>query len=188
MSGDRLLELLRERSFAKKRVVLASGKESDFFVDCKQTVLLAEGHALVGAALFARLARLEPPAVAVAGVALGGCPLASAVALVSHQRGAPLDAVYVRKAAKDHGSARRIEGDTHLRPGARVAVVEDVVTSGGSTLDAVACLREAGYEVAAVVALVDRREGGAEAIRAAGLRFEAIYGREDFLGEDAPPA
>ncbi len=185
MSDARLLELIRERSFAKKRVAPASGKESDFFLDCKQTALLAEGHALVGAALCDRIGRLAPPAVAVAGVALGGCPLASAVALVSHQRGAPLDAVYVRKAAKDHGSARRIEGDTHLAKGARIAVVEDVVTTGGSTLEAVQCLRDAGYEVAAVVALVDRREGGADAIRAAGLPFEAIFGREDFLGDGA---
>ncbi|MCB9591812.1 MAG: orotate phosphoribosyltransferase [Sandaracinaceae bacterium] len=182
---ERLLELLRERSFAKKRVILASGKESDFFIDCKQTVLLAEGHALVGAALHDRLARLDPAPVAVAGVALGGCPLASAVAVVSFQRGAPLDAIYVRKGAKDHGSARRIEGDTHLAKGSRVVVVEDVVTTGGSTLDAIGCLREAGYAVDAVVALVDRREGGADAIREAGLAFEALYGREDFLGDPA---
>ncbi len=178
---NRLLSLLRERSYARKRVVLASGKESDFFIDCKQTVLLAEGHALVGAALFEALSRLDPPPRAVAGVALGGCPLASSVALISQQRGAPLDAVYVRKATKGHGSARRVEGDSHLPPGARIAVVEDVVTTGGSTLEAVACLRAQGYEVCAVVALVDRREGGADAIEAAGIAFEALFGREDFV-------
>ncbi|MBX3275332.1 MAG: orotate phosphoribosyltransferase [Sandaracinaceae bacterium] len=179
---DRLLELLRERSYARRRVVLASGKESDFFIDCKQTVLLAEGHALVGAALHARIAAHPSRPAAVAGVVLGGCPLASAVALVSFERGAPLDAIYVRKAPKDHGSARRIEGDAHLAAGTCVVVVEDVVTTGGSTLEAVGALREAGYEVPLVVALVDRREGGAEAITGAGIAFEAIYGREDFLG------
>src|SRR5438128_17728 len=118
----RLLEMLRERSFARKRVVLASGKESDFFIDCKQTVLSAEGHALVGELMLSAL----PPCDAVAGVELGGCPLASAVALVSHQKGSPRDAVYVRKEAKDHGSKRLLEGDSRLSPGASVAVLEDV--------------------------------------------------------------
>src|SRR5205823_502835 len=114
MSGRaRLLELLRARSFARKKVTLASGRESDFFIDCKQTVLTAEGHALVGAEMFDALAKL-PKADAVAGVELGGCPLASAVALVSFQRGAPLDAVYVRKDAKDHGSKRLLEGNATL--------------------------------------------------------------------------
>jgi orotate phosphoribosyltransferase len=179
---ERLLELLTQRSFARKRVVLASGKESDFFVDCKQTVLTAEGHALVGAAMFDALDALPAPrAEAVAGVELGGCPLASAVSLVSFQRGAPLDAVYVRKDAKDHGSRRDIEGNTTLRAGARVAILEDVVTTGGSTLKAAAKLRDAGYVVAGVVALVDRLEGGREAIVAAGMPLVALYTRQDFM-------
>ncbi len=179
-SRERLLELLRERSYARKRVVLASGKESDFFIDCKQTVLLAEGHALAGEVMLNALGTF-PRVGAVAGVELGGCPLASAVALLSFQRGAPLDAVYVRKDAKDHGSRRELEGNTHLPAGTRVALLEDVVTTGGSTLKAVAKLRAAGYEVAGVVALVDRKEGGGEAI-AAEVPFVALYGREDFVG------
>ncbi len=177
--GDRLLALLEERSFVRKRVVLASGKESDFFVDCKQTVLLAEGHVLVGEAMLAEVAALDE-AHAVAGVALGGCPLASAVALTSYQQGTPLDAIYVRKATKEHGSQRRIEGDTHLPDGASVVVLEDVVTTGASTLEAVRHLRDAGYRVAGVVALVDRQEGGAEALAAADIPFRALYSREDF--------
>ena len=88
---SRLLELLRARAFERKRVVLASGRESDFFIDCKQAVLTAEGHALVGEAMLEAIAAF-PGCVAVAGVELGGCPLASAVALTSFQRGAPLDA------------------------------------------------------------------------------------------------
>ncbi len=176
---ERLLELLRVRSFARKRVVLASGRESDFFVDCKQTVLTAEGHALVGALMFDALQKYSP--VAVAGVELGGCPLASAVALTSFERGAPLDALYVRKDAKDHGSRRDIEGNTHLAGGARVALVEDVVTTGGSTLKAVEKLRAAGYVVVGVVALVDRLEGGADAITAANVPLTSIYTRRDFI-------
>jgi orotate phosphoribosyltransferase len=157
---QRLLALLTLRSFAKKKVVLASGKESDFFIDCKQTVLSAEGHALTGALMFEAL----PPCDAVAGVELGGCPLASAVSLVSYERGAPKDAVYVRKEAKDHGSKRLLEGQ--LAPKSRIAILEDVVTTGGSTLKAAEKLRFAGHEVVGVVALVDRLEGGREAIEA----------------------
>lgn len=176
----RLLELLRARSFARRRVVLASGRESDFFIDCKQAVLSAEGHALAGEAIFEAL-RALPPCVAVAGVELGGCPLASAVALTSFQRGSPIDAVYVRKDAKDHGSRRALEGNERLAPGAAIALLEDVVTTGGSTLSAAEKLRAAGYEVVGVVALVDRLEGGRQAIEAAGLRMVALFTRDDFM-------
>ncbi len=117
-----------------------------------------------------------------AGVELGGCPLASAVALTSFQRGVPLDAVYVRKDAKDHGSRRLLEGNTRLAPAARVVLLEDVVTTGGSTVRAAARLREGGYEVAGVVALVDRLEGGREAIEGEGLTLVAIFTRDDFMG------
>jgi orotate phosphoribosyltransferase len=175
---ERLLELLRTRAYQKKRVVLASGKESDFFIDCKQAVLGAEGHALVGETMLDALAGMA--CVAVAGVELGGCPLASAVALTSFQRGAPLDALYVRKDAKEHGSRREIEGNDRLAAGARVALLEDVVTTGGSTLKAAAKLRAAGYEVAGVIALVDRLEGGREAIEGAGLELRTLFTRTDF--------
>jgi orotate phosphoribosyltransferase len=186
---DRLLELLRERSFARKKVVLTSGVESDFFVDCKQTVLLAEGHALVGELMLGAALALPTSPVAVAGIELGGCPLASAVSLVSFQkglrtkRGVGLDAIYVRKQAKEHGSQRQLEGDGGLEPGDPVAILEDVVTTGGSTLRAVGRLRERGLEVAGVVALVDRLEGGADAVRAAGVAISSLYTRLDFISD-----
>ena len=176
----RLLELLKLHSYQKRNVVLASGKGSDFFIDCKQTVLTAEGHALSGELLYEAVLPLAP-LVAVAGVELGGCPLASALSMVSFLRGAPLDAIYVRKEAKNHGSERLLEGNSRLHPGARVALVEDVVTTGGSTLSAAAKIREAGYHVVGVVALVDRLEGGAGAIEATGLPFQALFTRDDFL-------
>jgi orotate phosphoribosyltransferase len=183
----RLLELLRSHSFERKRVVLASGRESDFFIDCKQTVLLAEGHEAVGRVMLDAVRAAvadgtfaEAP-VAVAGVELGGCPLASAVALTSRLAdGDPLDAVYVRKTVKDHGSRRQLEGDGHLPDGAPVVVLEDVVTTGGSTLRAVTHLKER-FTVVGVVALVDRREGGADHLRDGGLAFTAVFGREDFI-------
>ncbi len=182
MSGARarLLELLRERAFERKRVVLASGRESDFFIDCKQAVLTAEGHALVGQVMLDALADFAGCA-AIAGVELGGCPLASAVALTSFQRGKPLDAIYVRKDAKDHGSKRLLEGNTRIASGATVILLEDVVTTGGSTLKAAAKLRDAGYVTPGVVALVDRLEGGREGIEGGGLVLRSIFTREDFI-------
>ena len=180
---DRLLELLRERGFRRGRFRLSSGKESDFFIDCKPAVLSAEGHALVGAALLERIAKLGTPVVAVAGVELGGCPLASAVAARSFSDGTPLDAVYVRKSTKDHGTRKTVEGSDHLPRGAAVVLTEDTVTTGGSTLRAIERLREAGLEVRAVLAIVDRLEGGAQAIRDAGVPLEALYDRHDFLGK-----
>ncbi len=179
----RLLALLREHSFARRKVVLASGRESDFFIDCKQTVLLAEGHALVGEIMLEAARTFSPGPVAVCGVELGGCPLASAVALVSFQHGTPLDAIYVRKQVKDHGSKRLTEGDAHLARGSRVVVLEDVITTGGSTLRAVASLREQGLDVVGVVALVDRLEGGRDAIENGGLAVHAVFTRTDFIPE-----
>jgi len=176
----RLIQLLTERSFERRKVILASGRESDFFIDCKQAMLTAEGHALVGELMFEMLAEL-PPCEAVGGVELGGCPLASAVSLVSFQRGRPLNALYVRKATKDHGTTKLVEGDKSLKPGLKVALLEDVVTTGGSSLKAVESLKLAGAEVVGIVALVDRQEGGAETIRSAGLPLVTLATKADFI-------
>ena len=180
---DRLLELLTAHSFARKKVVLASGRESDFFIDVKQTALLAEGHALIADAMLAAIARLPERPLAVAGVELGGCPLASAVALRSFERGAPRPVILDVLAHVDRVERRALEGSSHLPAGASVVVLEDVITTAGSTLRAVERLREHGFTVTGIVAVVDRREGGAAAIAETGIPFIAIYGREDFPGE-----
>lgn len=180
---DRLLELLKTHSFERREVILASGQKSTFFIDCKQTVLLAEGHVQVAKAFLAAIGKFSQPIQAVAGVELGGCPLASAVATVSSLKGKPLDALYVRKHIKDHGRARWVEGGSHLGTGASVVVLEDVVTTGGSTLNAVERLRDQGFNVVGVVALVDRSQGGKEVIEKEGLEFVSIYTRQDFLQE-----
>jgi orotate phosphoribosyltransferase len=177
----RLIELLTERSFERRSVTLASGKQSDFFIDCKQTVLGAEGHALVGELLLEILDEL-PACDAVGGVELGGCPLASAVSLVSFQKGRNLPALYVRKERKDHGTTKLVEGDKAMFPGIRVALLEDVVTTGASSLKAVETLRAAGANVVGIAALVDRLEGGAEAVRDAGLPLVVLSTRRDFMG------
>lgn len=176
----RLIEILRQLSFERRKVILASGRESDFFIDCKQTILTAEGHALVGELMFQALSEL-PECDAVGGVELGGCPLASAVSLISFQKGRPLTGFYVRKARKDHGTAKLVEGDKSLQPGARIVLLEDVVTTGGSSLKAVDTLKEAGATVVGIIALVDRLEGGADTIRAAGLPLLTLSTRADFM-------
>jgi orotate phosphoribosyltransferase len=133
--------------------------------------------------MLAALAKL-PPCQAVAGVALGGCPLASAVSLTSDRYGRALPALYVRKETKDHGTRRLVEGEAALEPGTPVVLLEDVITTGGSTLRAVEALRGAGIEVAGVMVLVDRCEGGGEALRQAGLSWVSLFQRQDFIPDE----
>ncbi|MBK6528798.1 MAG: orotate phosphoribosyltransferase [Deltaproteobacteria bacterium] len=185
-SRQRLLERLRTDAWRRGTFRLASGRDSDFFIDCKQVILTAEGHRLCGEVLceVIRASGLGEEADAVAGVALGGCPLASAVSLTSALGGGrSWDALYVRKEPKDHGTAQRIEGRVSLAASLRVVLLEDVLTTGGSSRTAVEALRADGHTVLAVVALVDRREGGREALEAMGLRVIPVFSRADFLGE-----
>jgi orotate phosphoribosyltransferase len=177
----RLLELLRELSFERRKVVLASGKESDFYIDCKRTALTAEGHVLVGRCLFDRVRRLRPLVRAVGGLTLGADPLASAIALTSFLEGEPVDAFVVRKEPKGHGTGQWIEGRKTIPDGSRVAVLEDVVTTGGSALKAIERCRAEKLQVVACFALVDREEGGRQAIEAAGVPLDALFSRGDFL-------
>lgn len=179
---ERLLDRLRNEAYRQGTFTLASGKRSDFFIDCKKVILSAEGHALLGGVMLDAVEQFASRAGsvgAVAGVALGGCPLASAVAVTSFTRGRPLDALYVRKEAKDHGTRALVEGS--VPAGTRVALLEDVLTTGGSSRAAIDRLREAGFQVPYVLAIVDRREGGLEALRAAGVEAEALFSREDFV-------
>lgn len=176
----RLLALLTARSYQKKKVVLSSGRESDFYVDCKKTVLTAEGHWLTGRLLFEAIAAHAPAAQGVGGLTLGADPLASAVSLVSHLALRPLSAFLVRKEPKGHGSGQWIEGLEGLPSGAKVAIVEDVITTGASTLKAIERARAAGLEPVGAFALVDRQEGGREAIEEAKVPVHALFVRGDF--------
>lgn len=166
---DLLREMLLKKSYDKRKVTLASGKESDFYIDCKKTLLTAVGHRLAGMVLLRtindRFLQQNHPIGAVAGVELGGCPLASAVSLMSvtEMPGTCWPALYVRKQAKDHGTKTLVEAgdlDGSSKDGLRVVLLEDVITTGGSTKRAIATLREWGANVVGVVCLVDREEEG----------------------------
>ncbi len=178
----RLLALLTQLSFEQRKVVLSSGKESNFYIDCKRTALTAEGHFLVGRQLLAAVRQDCPQARAVGGLTLGADPLASAVSLTSYLAGAPLPAFIVRKEPKGHGTGQWIEGLSAIAPGSTVAIVEDVITTGASMLKAVERAQAEGLVVGATFALVDRMEGGREAIEAKGLRVHALFNRKDFPG------
>jgi len=182
VNGDRarLLALLTEKSFAKKKVVLSSGRESDFYIDCKKTVLTAEGHVLVGRELFRLIRAVAPDAAGVGGLTMGADPLASAVALTSFLEGHALHAFYVRKEPKGHGTGQWIEGLTSFSNGAKVAIVEDVVTTGASTIKAIERALAEGLVPVGAFALVDRDEGGREAIEATGVKVHSLFTRRDF--------
>ncbi|MFM7228021.1 MAG: orotate phosphoribosyltransferase [Cyanobacteriota bacterium] len=166
-----LLQSLAQRAYRHGRFTLASGRTSDHYVNCKPVSLSGIGLALLGTLM---LEQVEAGAVAVAGLTLGADPLVSAVALQAALSGRSLDALIVRKEAKGHGTGAWLEGP--LPPaGSRITVLEDVVTTGGSALKAVNQLREAGFVVDQVVAIVDRQEGGAEAMLAAGLSLRSLF-------------
>lgn len=177
----RLLELLTQLSFERRKVTLSSGQESDFYIDCKRTALSAEGHFLIGRLLFDAIRRELPAAGGVGGLTLGADPIASAVSLTSYLAGQPIPAFIVRKEPKGHGTGAWIEGRSLLAPGAVVAIVEDVVTTGASTLKALERAAEEGLSPGHAFALVDRLEGGREALEAKGYRLTALFTRKDFI-------
>jgi len=179
----RLLELLRRHSFrrgAPDEFLLASGRRSDFFINCKATVLRAEAHHLVGHLVLEAVDGFRPLA-AVGGVAICACPIVSSVCTVSHGAGRPLDGFYVRLSRKDHGMAQKIDGLEGIESGARIAMLEDVLTTGGSLAHGIEQARSAGLDVVGSVVLVDRLEGGREAIEATGVPLVSLYTREDFI-------
>jgi orotate phosphoribosyltransferase len=180
---QRLLELLRTRAFQERQVVLSSGKPSNFYIDCKQVSLDAEGAALIGELFHAVIEELAPEAVAVGGLTLGADPLATATSVMSFLAGRPRAAFIVRKEAKGHGTNQWLE-TTKLPAGARVVILEDVVTTGASTLKAIERARLAGLDVVHAIGLVDRLEGGREAVTRE-TPLTALFTRRDFLPDRA---
>ena len=175
----RLLELLRTRSFQEREVTLSSGLKSNFYIDCKQVSLHAEGAQLIGELFHMMVDDIAPDAVAVGGLTLGADPLATATSVHSFLAGRPRDAYIVRKEPKGHGTNQWVES-AGLTAGAKVVVLEDVVTTGASTLRAVERSRLAGLDVLHAIGLVDRLEGGHEAVTAL-CPLTTLFTRRDFL-------
>ena len=168
----RLVALLKTRSVLHGDFQLASGRRSPHYVDCRRTTMHADGLALIGELGLAALRDAGWNAGAVGGLTLGADPVAYAIARASAGTDRPVNAFTVRKAVKTHGAGRRIEGC--FEPGMAVVVVEDVVTTGASALEAAAAVREAGGTVCGVLAVVDREEGGREAVERGGYAVRAL--------------
>jgi len=178
--NKRLLEILKERAYEKKTVTLASGRVSDFYIDVKRVSLMAEGAQLIGQGLYDMTRKHFSEAKAIGGLTLGADPLATAASIASFQGGHPIDAFIVRKEAKGHGLGRLIEGGHGLAANTPVVVVEDVVTSGSSSLEAARKVQDFGWKVLGILAVVDREEGGRENIEKAGFKLYSLFRRSDF--------
>lgn len=160
----RLLTLVRERAYREGvDIVLASGKRSSFYVNGKRITLHPEGLFLFASLLLDELEAF-PQIDAIGGMAIGADPISAAVTTLSWTRGRPLDAFLVRKEAKDHGTGKQIEGE--IGPGSKVAIVEDTITTGGSSRKAIEAVRATGAEVVCVLALVDREDEDGASFRA----------------------
>jgi len=175
---ERLRAILLEKSVVRGRLfTLASGKTSDFYVDARVTTLDAEGAALCGRIFFQMLAAYAVDAVG--GYSIGADPIVAAIAVVSHQEKRPLPAFIIRKEEKSHGTRKMIEGN--FRSGMRVALFDDVITSGGSIIKGAKQVEAEGGRVEVVMAVLDREEGGREAIESYGYRFQPIFTKKDLL-------
>lgn len=171
---EELLEFTKEKAVIRGERTLASGQKSDFYIDGKQVSLHPQGIFLLAKVVLSMLHGVN--ADAIGGPTLGADPIAAAVALLSSQSGHPIKACIVRKTAKDHGMQKAIEGP-ELQEGDRVAVVEDVVTTGGSVLAAIKEIEKTGARVVKVICLVDRKQGGAETL--APYQFSPIFTVDD---------
>jgi orotate phosphoribosyltransferase len=167
-----LIELLKGKSVRYGEFTLASGKISDLYIDARLTTMSPEGLALIGPLVLATVRRMKWNADSMGGLTLGADPIAYAAAYASVSSPPQLRAFTVRKEAKQHGTRKLIEGP--FKTGDRAVIIEDVVTSGASALRAIDAVRDAGGTVVGVMALVDRHEGGTEALRAAGFSLVSL--------------
>ncbi len=189
IARERLGEMLLERSFKysdNPPFTLASGKKSNYYFNCKPTTLDPEGMNLIGEVLFDMLA--ASPVTAAGGLTLGADPLANALSVISFQKGRPVKSLIVRKDAKAHGTKSAVEGN--VKPGDTVAILDDVITTGGSTITAIEQAKQAGLIIDRVIALIDREEGGREnilkhvdVVQSVFTRSELMALREELLSD-----
>lgn len=177
---ERLAEIILERSFQYREhppFTLASGRTSHYYFNCKPTTLDPEGMNLIGDILFDMLQKTD--ITAAGGLTLGADPIANALSVISYQKGKPIKSFIVRKDVKDHGTKSAIEGN--VQAGEKVAVLDDVITTGGSTITAIEQARRAGLDVQRVITLIDREEGGRENILRHIERVDSVLTRTDIM-------
>ncbi len=180
----RLARILIEKSYREGDFVLSSGRRSDYYFDCRVTALHPEGSWLIGTLFNKILADVDIKGVG--GMTLGADPLVSSTTVISHEIGRPLAGLLVRKEAKGHGTGQYVEGLGNFEQGDKVAMLEDVVTTGGSLLKACTRVKDAGLNIVTVCTILDRQEGGREILKEAGYDLLALFTREELvkLGRD----
>lgn len=176
---QRLFELLNQYSFKTGDFILASGKRSNFYLDCRMTTLQAEGSSLIGQLMLEKLK--DENIDAVGGMTMGADPIVSAITVQSALSACPINGFLVRKEPKGHGAGKQVEG--HLEPWMRIVLVEDVATTGGSTVKAIQAVRREcpDVQIVKVLSIVDREAGAKEAFAAEGVGFETLYSIQEFL-------
>lgn len=175
----RLARILYEKSYMEGDFTLTSGRKSDYYFDCRQSSLHPEGAFLIGSLFLSMMG--DVPAQAVAGMTMGADPLVTATSVVAHGQGSFLPALIVRKEPKGHGTSRAIEGLANVQEGWNVIVLEDVVSTGGSVIKACKRVEEAGMHVPAVFCILNREEGGVEALLEAGYPVKSIFTRSELV-------
>lgn len=179
----RLIELIIDRTFKfteKPTFKLASGKMSSYYFNCKPTTLNSEGMYLVGSLLYDLIkSRKSWKAKGVGGLTLGADPLSNAIAYTSYIKGEPLESFVVRKEPKKHGTMLWVEGN--VKEGDRVVIIEDVITTGGSTIKAIDRAKKCGLKIQGVIVLIDRQEGGKKAIESHGVKVEVLLTKDEIF-------
>jgi orotate phosphoribosyltransferase len=177
---ERLGEIILERSFKysdNPPFTLASGRQSNFYFNCKPTTLDPEGMNLIGEIIFNMIK--DAPVTAAGGLTLGADPIANALAVISYQLGKPVKSFVVRKDVKDHGTKSAVEGN--VTAGERVVIIDDVITTGGSTITAIEHARKAGLVIDRVITLIDREEGGRENILQHVDHVQSVFTRTEIM-------
>ena len=179
---EELKVIIRELSYEEREVTLASGRKSNFYFDGKQTTLHSRGGLLVGQAFWEEVKQFGETIDGVGGLTLGADPIATATSIAAQLEGVNVHAFIIRKEPKGHGTGQWLEGRKNLPPGSKVVIVEDVTTTGGSSMKAVERAKAEGLEVVGIVTLVDREEGAREAIEGAGQLLRTVFTKSEVVG------
>lgn len=177
-----LIELIRKLSYEKREVTLVSGQKSDFYIDLKQTLLNSKGIYLASELMAKELSQYEGTIKGVGGMTMGADPLATSVSLITLNWKHPVNAFYIRKEPKEHGTAQWVEGMKNFKAGDKVFILEDVMSTGKSSMLAVERAEIAGLKVLGVFTCVDRLMGGREVVEKKGYKFISLLTKNDIVG------